>query len=64
MKLLRTSVRGMLSMCPAAWRIFLRCIQLSAFLLFCAWMLLLRCGDYPMDDMPRYINVLSLNELA
>ena len=40
-------VRRMLRMCPAAWRIFLRCLQMSSFLLVCAALLLIAWdGDY------------------
>ena len=40
-------VRRMLQMCPAAWRIFLRCLQMSCFLLVCAALLLIAWdGDY------------------
>ena len=40
-------VRRMLRMCPAAWRIFLRCLQMSCFLLVCAALLLIAWdGDY------------------
>lgn len=32
-----------LSMCPDAWYIFIRSIQLTAFILLCAFVLLLEC---------------------
>ena len=31
---LSAAIEGMLHMCPAAWKILLRCLQLSCFLLF------------------------------
>ena len=44
---LSAPVRRMLQMCPAAWRIFLSCLQLSCFLLICAALLLIAWdGDY------------------
>lgn len=33
----------MLRMCPDAWYIFIRSIQLTAFVLFCSFILMLEC---------------------
>ena len=43
---LRAAIDRMLHMCPAAWLLFLRLLQLSCFLLVCAALLLIpRDGD-------------------
>ena len=43
--MLRRVFRRMLRMSPAAWRIFLRSLQLSCLFLLCALLLLLRAGQ-------------------
>ena len=44
---LSAAIEGMLHMCPAAWKLFLRCLQLSCFLLLCAALLLIAWdGDH------------------
>ena len=51
----------MLCMCDPAWYIFIRCIQLSCVMLFCAFMLLLSTAD-PVKNYPQYMTALSLYE--
>jgi hypothetical protein len=61
---LTASVRRMLQMCPTAWRIFLRCLQLSCFLLICAALLLIAWnGDY-IGSFRFYQLSASLQEMA
>ena len=58
---LRAIVRRMLCMSDAAWYIFIRCIQLSCLLLFCAFMLLLDCGGSIMQRQ-QYMTAMALYE--
>lgn len=46
---LRAIIGRMLCMCPEAWYIFKRCLQLSAFLLLCAFALLVEWGGSIME---------------
>lgn len=58
---LKAAVRRMLAMCPEAWYIFIRSLQLCAFLLLCAFALLAeserRGGCYEL-----YMTAVSLTE--
>lgn len=57
-------IRCMLQMCPSAWRVFLRCLQLSCFLLVCAALLLIAWdGDY-IGSFRFYLLSAELQELA
>ena len=38
---LHATIQRMLRMCPEAWKLFLRCLQLACFFLFCALLLLI-----------------------
>ncbi len=58
---LRAIVRRMLSMSDAAWYIFIRSIQLSCVLLFCAFMLLLDC-DGSIMQREKYMTAIALFE--
>lgn len=54
-------LRRMLCMSDAAWYIFIRSIQLSCLLLFCAFMLLLDCGGSMMEHS-QYMTAIALSE--
>lgn len=58
------ALRNMLNMCPAAWYIFIRSIQLAAFLLFCAFMLLLECDGMTGRGYELYMTANALNETS
>ena len=59
---LRAILRRMLSMCPEAWYIFKRCLQLSAFLMLCAFALLVEWGGSIMERYELYKTAVSLME--
>ncbi|MBQ3211822.1 MAG: hypothetical protein IJB09_10040 [Oscillospiraceae bacterium] len=61
MKLLRVFHR-MLSMCPEAWYIFLRTIQLCVFLLLCCFVLLLEWNGSMMEGYTLFMTASALNE--
>lgn len=61
---LKSVFRRMLSMCPPAWQVFIRSLQLSVFLLLCAFMLMLECGGRLGHDYILYSTANSLNELS
>ena len=44
-------LRRMLSMCPEAWYIFRRGLQLSAFLMLCAFVLLLEWNGSMLEHL-------------
>lgn len=54
--------RRMLCMCPEAWYIFKRCLQLSAFLMLCAFALLVEWGGSIMERYELYMTAISLME--
>jgi len=60
---LRAVLRRMLSMSEMAWYIFIRSIQLSCFLLFCAFILMLKCGGSESGGYELYMTARSLYEL-
>ena len=57
-------IRRMLNMCPEAWYIFLRSIQLCAFLLLCAFALLCQRENCPEGGYTLYMTANALNETA
>lgn len=61
---LRPIVRRMLRMCPAAWYIFIRSVQLSAFLLLCAFVLLMECDGGIYDHYRLYMSAVALSEIT
>ena len=61
---IRAIVQRMLLMCPAAWYIFLRSLQLSCFLLFCAFLLLLGWEQAVYEQYHLYLTAMSLQESA
>ncbi len=61
---LRAAIRRMLQMCPEAWRIFLRLLQLSCFFLLCALMLLIGWDGDPLSSY-RFLQLSgTLQEMA
>jgi len=61
MKLIRVFDR-MLKMCPEAWYIFLRSIQLCVFLLLCTFVLLLEWDGSMMEGYKLFMTASCLNE--
>ena len=60
---LRKTVRRMLDMCPDAWYIFICSIKLTAFLLLCAFVLLLGWeGRMAEGGYRLYMTAMSLYE--
>ncbi|MGI5976501.1 MAG: hypothetical protein ACOX68_02230 [Candidatus Limivicinus sp.] len=57
-------IRRMLSMCPGAWYIFIRTVQLCTFLLFLAFILLLEWDGSMMENYSLYMTAKALNETA
>ena len=60
--MLRRTIRRMLQMCPAAWIIFIWSVRLTAFVLVCAFALLLGWGGSMAEGYERYMTALSLYE--
>ena len=58
---IRQILGRMLNMCPDAWYIFIRCIQLSCVMLFCSFLLLLSCGG-SMMQRAQYMTAMALYE--
>ena len=52
----------MLDMCPSAWYIFIRSIQLSCFMLLCAAALIYAAGDNLLENYRMYMCGISLFE--
>ena len=63
MKLMATLHR-ILHMCPDAWYIFIRTIQLCCVLLFCAFMLLLEWNGSMVKGYDLYMTAMSLEEIC
>ena len=57
-------LRRMLSMCPEAWYIFIRSVQLVVFLLLCAVVLLIGRQNSPEGWHSLYMTANALNETA
>ena len=58
----RAIIVRMLGMCPLAWYIFKRSLQLSAFLMLCAFALLVEWGGSIMERYDLYMTAVSLME--
>ncbi len=54
----------MLSMCPEAWYIFIRTLQLCCFLHFCSYLLLLQWNGSMAANYSLYMTAISLQETA
>ena len=52
----------MLSMCPLAWYIFIRSLQLCCLLLICSFALLLEWGGSMYENYALYRLAVALNE--
>ncbi len=61
---LRPILRRMLRMCPEAWYIFIRSVQLAAFLLLCAFVLLMECDSGIYDNYRLYMSAVTLTEIT
>ncbi len=59
---LRAMIVRMLGMCPMAWYIFKRSLQLSVFLMLCAFALLVEWGGSIMVRYELYQTAVSLME--
>ena len=57
-------IARMTKMCPDAWYIFIRTIQLCCFLLLCAFALLVECESRAYNSYKLYMTALSLNEIS
>ena len=61
---IRKTIRRMLSMCPDAWYIFITSVQLTAFVLICAFVLLLSWGGNMAEGYCQYMTAMSLYEIG
>ena len=61
---LRMIIRRMLSMCPDAWYIFITSVKLTAFVLICAFVLLLGWGGNMTEGYSQYMTAMSLYEIG
>ncbi len=59
---IKKTVRRMLRMCPDAWYIWISAIKLTAFILFCAFMLLLEWDGSMEQGYREYMTARSLYE--
>ena len=62
--MLRKTVRRMLDMCPAAWYIFISSVKLTAFVLVCAFVLLLGWRGSMEEGYTQYMTAMSLYEIG
>ncbi len=62
--MLKKTIRRMLCMCPAAWTIFIWSVRLTAFVLVCAFVLLLGWGGSLAEGYERYMTAMSLYEIG
>ena len=59
----KKTIRRMLAMCPDAWYIFITSVKLTAFVLLCAFVLLLGWnGSMAEDGYRLYMTAMSLYE--
>ena len=61
---LKKTVRRMLCMCPAAWDVFILSVKLTAFLLFCAFLLLLSWNGGMQGSYTAYMTAMALYEIG
>ncbi len=59
---IRAILNRMLSMCPDAWYIFIRTLQLCCFLLLCALALLLKWDGSMVEGYELYMTAMGLVE--
>ena len=62
--MLKKTIRRMLCMCPAAWYIFIWSVRLTAFVLLCAFLLLLRWDGSMAEGYTQYMTAMSLYEIG
>ena len=63
MKLKQTVLR-MLSMCPMAWNLFIKSLQLAGLMHFCSFILLLVWNGSMFENYNLYKTAISLQESA
>ena len=61
---IKAVIQRMLAMCPEAWYIFIRSLQLSCVLLFGAFLLLLKWNGDMLRNQSFYMTAQALNESA
>ena len=61
---LRKTIQRMLEMCPDAWYIFITSVRLTAFVLFCAFLLLLGWNGSMTEGYRQYMTAMSLYEIG
>lgn len=61
---LKMTVRRMLEMCSGAWYIFISSVKLTAFVLICAFVLLLDWNGSMLDGYRQYMTAMSLYEIG
>ena len=61
---LRKTIRRMLRMCPGAWYIFISSVKLTAFVLLCAFVLLLDWDGSMAEGYMQYMTAMSLYEIG
>lgn len=61
---IKKTISRMLMMCPEAWYIFIRPLQLSCFMHFCAFILLLQWNGSMSENYILYMTAVSLQETA
>ena len=59
---IRKTVRRMLRMCPDAWYIWINAIRLTAFVLFCAFLLLMDWNGSMALGYRQYMTAMALYE--
>ena len=60
---LKKIISRMLCMCPEAWYIFIRTLQLTAVLLLCAFALLVNWNGSIVEQYSLYMTAASLMEI-
>ena len=61
---LSLAIRGMLNMCPEAWSLFIRSLQLCCTLLLGALILLIAWDGQMLEHSTLYHTAVALNETA
>lgn len=61
---LKKTIRRMLAMCPDAWYIFITSVKLTAFVLICAFVLLIGWDGSMSEGYRQYMTAMSLYEIG
>jgi len=61
---LKKTIRRMLTMCPDAWYIFITSVKLTAFVLICAFVLLIGWDGSMSEGYRQYMTAMSLYEIG